>query len=161
VDPSISVVRHERVEVALVTLLRGPERCVVAEKPDPPVPVADQVRYSHGSTAPVVRHDGVRAVDPRRPVDEHQCGAVALLHEQWRQIAAGRGDDDQAVDAAAGERGEQGASARRILVEASGQYGHTAGQCDVLDRAMQGSGEGVADIFQDETETRRPAIPAA
>ena len=78
--------RH-RVHVSLVALLGGPDRGVVAEESDPPMAVPDQVGDPACGAAPVVRHDGVDSAVSRRPVEEHQCGALALLHQQRRQVS--------------------------------------------------------------------------
>jgi hypothetical protein len=150
----------ERILISGVALLRGRDRGQVAQEGDPAVPVADEVRDTSRRALAVVGHHAVRRQQGRRPVHEHQRGAVLLIVEQVALVATGR-NDDQPVHPA----GEQGRGefpfALRALVEAARQNAHAAHPRDVLHRPVDAGGVRVGDVFQHQADGQRPAVAAA
>src|SRR2546423_665760 len=88
---------------------------------------------------------------PGRPVDEDERGAGSLLDIEIRVVVARRNDDDP-VDAPVAKRADQLTLAARILVAAAGEDEHVPSTSRVFDRAMEGGGEWVRDVLEDEPD---------
>ena len=70
-------------------------------------------------------------------------------------------DKDQAVDPPGDERRRQLHFAHGVLVEAAGQNRHAARSRDVLDGAVQGCGERVGNVFDEQADGASQPIAAA
>ena len=95
----------------------------------------------------VVRDDRVRGDQGRCTVDEHDTHSRALLGDQIALIASGR-HDQQALDASVDERACKLALARRVLIEAAGQYQHAPFARCVLDGSVQRGRERVGSVLE-------------
>ena len=106
--------------------------------------------------AGVVGEYGVGVEEARRAVEEHERDAAGAF-AQVAVVGAG-GDDDEGVDAPGGERCREPAFSLGVFVGAAGQGDDVAGPGDVLDAAVNGGEERVADVLQDQADAARGAV---
>ena len=88
---------------------------VVPDERDPPVPLPDEMRDPGAAAANVVSDDRVGLDHPGRAVDEHRRDAGSDFRQQI-PVVAGRGNDDQPVDAPRAQGKGQFLLALRILI---------------------------------------------
>ena len=144
--------------VSAAALERGVDGLAATEEADSAVPRGDQVRDRGVGAAGVVGEHGVGVKEARRAIEEHERDAAGAF-AQVAMVGAG-GDDDEGVDAPGGERCRELAFSLGVFVGAASQGDDVAGPGDVLDSAMNGGEEGVADVLQDEADAARRAVGA-
>ena len=140
----------ERFFVPAEAVLCGLDLERVAQEADPAMPRRGKVHDGLSRPADVVGGHGIGVEEAGRTVDEHERCAGALLRLEVAVVGASRHDED-AVDATRAERLDQLTFPPWILVAAPGQDEHSALPGAILDGPVEGGGERIGDVLQDET----------
>ena len=132
----------------------------VHERGDAGMPASQQVRDGLPRPPPVVHEDAVGLDPAGRAVDEHRRKAGPDLGGEVG-LVQGRRHEDETVDPAGDEVGDEGPLAVGLLVDARGQDDALVLAGRVLEAAQQADREAVADVLDQRAHDSGPTVTAA
>ena len=131
-----------------------------AEKGDTGVAVRGEVPNARRRAGRVGRDHGVDVEPARHAGDADHRRPRGHLGREVRLVVTRR-HEDQAVDAARGERGDQRPLPSGVAVDARSEHHQPAGRRGVLHRAQDGRGERVGDVVEQQADRRGAGVGAA
>ncbi len=141
----------ECIPISREPLPRGADGLHITQIRHPSVAPLQQMADPGPGTVTIRREHRVRIQERGRPIDEHHGKASSTIVQEVALVGA-RGDDDETVNPPRHECSRQLTFALRVLVQTRCEHGDTSPARGVLDGSMDGRGERIGHILQQQPD---------